>query len=146
MKDVARFLTAGKYAIAGVSRNPKKFGYTVFAELQKKGMDVVPVNPKTDSINGTKCYPDIAALPGDIKAVILMTPQSETLSVAKEAIAHGIKDIWIQQGAESKQTIEELSREDINLIYKECILMFWKPDSIHSFHRFLKKLFGHLPE
>jgi len=146
MKDVARFLSAGKYALAGVSRDPKKFGNTMFAELLKKGMDVVPVNPKAETINGIKCYPSISSLPGDINAVIFVTPKNETLSVVREAIAHGIKNIWIQQGAASKSTIEELSKEDVNLISKECIMMFWQPDSIHTFHRFLRSIFGHLPD
>jgi predicted CoA-binding protein len=65
--------------------------------------------------------------------------------VAREAIAHGIKDLWIQQGAESKETIAALEKEDVNLIHSQCIMMFWKPDGIHSFHRFLKKIFGGLP-
>ncbi len=145
MKDVAVFLSAGKYAVAGVSRDPKKFGHVVFKTLLKKGMDVVPVNPATDTIDGVKCYNSVSDLPSDIKGVIFMTPKEETLSVAREAISRGIKNLWIQQGAESKATISELEKENVNLIHNECILMFWKPDGVHSFHRFLKKIFGRLP-
>jgi uncharacterized protein len=145
MKDIARFMAAGKYALAGVSRDPKKFGNVVFRTLLKKEMDVVPVNPLAEEIGGVKCYNSINDLPSDIKAIILMTPGEETLSSVRFALAKGIKDFWIQQGAESKEAIEELEKEDINLIHHECIMMFWKPDGIHSFHRFLKKIFGHLP-
>jgi predicted CoA-binding protein len=145
MKDVAVFLSAGKYAVAGVSRDPKKFGHVVFKTLLKKGMDVVPVNPATDTIDGVKCYNSVSDLPSDIKGVIFMTPKEETLSVAREAISKGIKNLWIQQGAESKTTISELEKENVNLIHNECIMMFWKPDGVHSFHRFLKKIFGRLP-
>lgn len=145
MKDVAVFLSAGKYAVAGVSRDPKKFGNVVFKTLLKKGMDVVPVNPAADTINGVKCYNSVSDLPSDIKGVIFMTPKEETLSVAREAISKGIKNLWIQQGAESKATISELEKENLNLIHNECIMMFWKPDGVHSFHRFLKKIFGRLP-
>ena len=145
MKDVARFLSLGKYAVAGVSRDPKKFGHTMFKDLRKKGMDVVPVNPKAETLDGVKCYSSVSELPADIKGLIFMTPKEETLSVAREAIAHGIKDFWIQQGADSKSTIEELGKENVNLISGECILMFWKPSGIHSFHRFLKKIFRGLP-
>lgn len=145
MKDVSVFLSAGKYAVAGVSRDPKKFGHVVFKTLLKKGMDVVPVNPAADTIDGVKCYNSVSDLPSDIKGVIFMTPKEETLSVAREAISKGIKNLWIQQGAESKATISELEKENVNLIHNECIMMFWKPDGIHSFHRFLKKIFGRLP-
>ena len=145
MKDVAVFLSAGKYAVAGVSRDPKKFGQVVFRELRQKGMDVVPVNPNAEIIDGVKCFSSVSDLPSDVRGLILMTPKGETLTVAREAIAHGIKDLWIQQGAETRATIEELKKEEINLFSKECIMMFWKPNSIHSFHRFLKKIFGGLP-
>jgi len=145
MKDVARFLSLGKYAVAGVSRDPKKFGQQMFKELRKKGMDVVPVNPRADTIDGVRCYNAVSGLPSDIRGVIFMTPKEETLTVAREAIAHGVKDLWIQQGAETKSMIAELEKENINLISNECIMMFWKPNGIHSFHRFLKKIFGGLP-
>ena len=145
MKDVSAFLSAGKYAVAGVSRDPKKFGHVVFKTLRKKGMDVVPVNPAADTIDGEKCYNRVSDLPSDVKGVIFMTPKEETLAVAREAISKGINNLWIQQGAESKTTISELEKENVNLIHNECIMMFWKPDGIHSFHRFLKKIFGHLP-
>jgi uncharacterized protein len=145
MKDVARFLALQKYAVAGVSRDPKKFGHQMFKDLRKKGMEVVPVNPRADTIDGVKCYSSVTELPADIRGVIFMTPKEETLSVARETIAHGIKDLWIQQGAETKSMIAELEKENINLISNECIMMFWKPNGVHSFHRFLKKIFGGLP-
>ncbi len=145
MKDVARFLSLEKYAVAGVSRDPKKFGQQMFKDLRKKGMEVVPVNPKADTIDGVKCFGSVSELPSDIRGVIFMTPKEETLSVAREAIAHGIQDLWIQQGAETKSMIAELEKENVNLISNECIMMFWKPNGVHSFHRFLKKIFGGLP-
>jgi predicted CoA-binding protein len=145
MRDVARFLSLEKYAIAGVSRDPKKFGHVMFRDLRKKGMDVVPVNPKTDTIDGVKCYSSVSDLPPEVRGVIFMTPKEETLTVAREAIAHGINDLWIQQGAETKSMIGELEQEEVNLIHNQCIMMFWKPNGIHSFHRFLKKIFGGLP-
>lgn len=145
MKDVARFLSLEKYAVAGVSRDPKKFGNQMFKDLRKKGMDVVPVNPKADTIDGVRCYSSVSELPSDIRGVIFMTPKEETLSVARETIAHGIKDLWIQQGAETKSMIAELEKENVNLINNQCIMMFWKPNGVHSFHRFLKKIFGGLP-
>ncbi len=145
MKDVARFLSLEKYAVAGVSRDPKKFGNQMFKNLRKKGMDVVPVNPKAETIDGVKCYSSVSELPSDIRGVIFMTPKEETLSVARDTIAHGIQDLWIQQGAETKSMIAELEKENVNLINNECIMMFWKPNGVHSFHRFLKKIFGRLP-
>lgn len=145
MKDVSTFLSAGRFAIAGVSRNPKKFGHVVFKTLYNKGIDVLPVNPNDFVFNGVTSYKSVSALPDDVKALIIITQPSETLAVAKEAIAKGINNIWIQPGAESKKVLAELEKENINLITRECILMYCKPKGIHSFHRFLRKISGHLP-
>jgi len=44
-KAIEAFLSSKKIAIAGVSRDSKKFGHTVFKELSLKGFDVYPINP-----------------------------------------------------------------------------------------------------
>ena len=142
MKDIKRFLSLESYAVAGVSRDPKKFGHVLFRTLRQKGMKAVPVNPNADVIDGVACFKSVTELPADLKGIIFLTPKEETLSVEREAISRGIKDLWIQQGAETKSVISELEKEDVNLIHNQCILMFWKPTGIHSFHRFLKKIFG----
>lgn len=145
MKDVTTFFNAGKFAVAGVSRNPKKFGHVVFKTLREKGMDVLPVNPNDLTIDGINSFKSVSALPDDVKALVIVTQPEETLSIAREAIKKGIKNIWIQPGAESKKILSELEKEDINLISRECVLMFNNPKGIHSFHRFLRKIFGGLP-
>lgn len=145
MKEIATFLNAGKFAVAGVSRNPKKFGHVVFKTLLKKGMDVLPVNPNDLAFDGITSYKTVSELPDDVKGIIIVTQPEQTLSVAREAIKKGIKNIWIQSGAESRKILTELEKEDINLISRECILMYCEPKGIHSFHRFLRKISGHLP-
>jgi uncharacterized protein len=145
MKNIGDFLNAGKFAVAGVSRDPKKFGHVVYTTLRKNNMDVVPVNPNPLVIDGIEAFKSVSDLPSDVKALIIVTHPEETISVARDAINHGIKNIWIQPGAESRKIISELEKENINLITRECILMFCKPSGIHGFHRFLRKIFGGLP-
>ena len=40
-KHIDKFFEPKRLAMAGASRNPKKFGYGVFKELQKKGYEVL---------------------------------------------------------------------------------------------------------
>ena len=42
LAEIQEFLAPKKLAIAGVSRNPKKFGYTVFKELREKDFEIYP--------------------------------------------------------------------------------------------------------
>jgi uncharacterized protein len=146
LKQINEFIDSQPIALVGVSRNPKKFGHTAFKELKDKGMNIIPVNPVADEILGRKVYPNIKELPNDIKGIIIMTKKDQTASVVREAKEKGIKQIWIQQMADSKESLAELKDSDINYITGECILMYYKPHSIHKFHGKLKKLFGRFPK
>jgi uncharacterized protein len=146
-KEIESFLSTKKIAIAGVSRNPKKFGYTVFKELAQKGFDVYPINPNTDFVGGTPCFKSISALPSDIKNLLILTPKDQTTGLVRKAVSHGISGIWIQQMSETPEAMQFAEDNKINLISKECILMWAEPvNSFHKFHRTVKKLFGMLPK
>jgi uncharacterized protein len=146
LQQIDEFLASGPIAMAGVSRNPKKFGFAAFKELKEKGLNVIPVNPNADEINGSKVYHDIKSLPDNVRGLIVMTGKDQTAGVIREAKAKGIKHIWIQQMADSKDALKELEGSGINYITKECILMHYKPHSIHKFHKGIRKFFRSFPK
>jgi predicted CoA-binding protein len=146
LKQINEFLDSQPIAMVGVSRNPKKFGYTAFKELKEKGMKIIPVNPKADQIMGEKSYPSVKALPSDVNGIIILTKKDKTAGIVREAKERGINQIWIQQMADSKESLSELNGSGINFVTGECILMHYKPHSIHKFHAWLKKFFGRFPK
>jgi predicted CoA-binding protein len=146
LNQINEFLDSQLIALVGVSRNPNKFGYSAFKELKQKGMNIIPVNPEADEIMGVKTYPSVRELPSEVQAVIILTRKEKTASVVREAKEKGIKQIWIQQMADSKESLDELRGSDINYITGECILMHYKPNSIHKFHRAINKFFGKFPK
>ena len=145
LRQIEEFLGSEPIAMAGVSRNPKKFGFAAFKELKEKGMNVIPVNPHAEEIHGTKVYHDIKSLPDNVGGLIVMTGKDQTAGVIREAKEKGIKQIWIQQMAENKDVLKELEGSGINYITKECILMHYKPHSIHKFHAAIRKFFRTFP-
>jgi hypothetical protein len=145
LRQIEEFLGSGPIAMAGVSRNPKKFGFAAFKELKEKGLNIIPVNPHADEIHGSKVYHDIKSLPADVTGLIVMTGKNQTAGVIREAKEKGIRQIWIQQMAESKEALKELEGSGINYITKECILMHYKPHSIHKFHAAIRKFFRSFP-
>ena len=146
LKQIDEFIGSQPIALVGVSRNPKKFGYSAFKELKEKGMNIIPVNQEADEIMGEKSYRNVTLLPPEVKGIIVFTKKDKTASVIKQAKEKGIKQIWIQQMADSKEALEELKGTDINFITGECILMHYKPHSFHKFHRAIVKFFGRLPK
>jgi uncharacterized protein len=146
-KDIEKFLESKKIAIAGVSRNPKKFGHQVFNELKKKGYETYPVNPQTSELAGEKCYRSVSEIPAGVDRLLILTPKIETDAVLREAIKKGITRIWVQQMSETKDTVKIAEENQVDLISKKCIFMFADPvTSVHKFHRTIMKWFGRLPK
>lgn len=146
LKQINEFLESQPIAMVGVSRNPKKFGYAAFKELKEKGMKIIPVNPGADQIMGEKSYPNVSILPPEVKGIIVVTKKELTAGIVREAKEKGIKQIWIQQQADSVESLEVLKGSDINFITGQCILMHFKPNGIHKFHGGIKKFFRSFPK
>lgn len=146
LKQIEEFIASEPVAMAGVSRNPKKFGFAAFRELKEKGMNIIPVNPNATEILGVKVFPDIKSLPENVKSLIIMTSRQKTAGIIREAKEKGIRQIWIQQMAESGDAMKELEGSGINYITKECILMHYKPHGVHKFHAGIRKFFRRFPK
>lgn len=144
-KQIEQFLASGPIALVGVSRNPKKFGRMAYDELQRRGLEIYPVNPHIETIGESTCYPDVAHLPDQVRSVIVMTRKDQTLQVVKDAVARGMQNIWIQQSSDTPETLEFLKGKDVSLITKQCVLMHYHPKGIHRFHRNVMRIFGALP-
>lgn len=145
-KQITDFLANTPIAMAGVSRNKKKFGFKAFKELREKGLDLIPVNPHADEIDNIPAFKKVEDLPDNVNALLIFTKKDQTASIVKTAKEKGIKHIWIQQMSQTPEALEEANSEDINLIFKQCIMMHHGAHSIHKFHRNIKGLFGTLPK
>ena len=145
LKQIEEFIASEPIAMVGVSRNPKKFGFTAFRELKEKGMNIIPINPYAKEIHQAKVYNALKTMPAGVKGLIVMTQKNQTAEIIKQAKEMGLKQIWIQQTSESKEALDLLKGSDINYITGQCILMYFKPHSIHKFHAGLKKFFGRYP-
>ena len=75
-KPVAAFLEAKRIAVAGVSRAGNTPANAIFRKLAETGHEVIPVNPNASEIEGHRCYPSIAAVDGQVDAVMVVTHPS----------------------------------------------------------------------
>jgi predicted CoA-binding protein len=147
LNQINSFLAPRKIAVAGASRNTKKFGGYVFSELKLKGFQLYPVNPNAEEIQGIKCYKTVAELPDDVTHLLIVTPKTETASVAQAAVKKGIKMVWIQQTSETTEALDSLEKAQIPVIFKKCIMMFAGPvKGGHAVHKFFVRAFGGYPK
>lgn len=146
-KEIDAFFDTKTIAVAGVSRNEKKFGYAVYKELKNRGYTVLPINPNTDFVNGNPCFNSVADLPADVDRLVVVTPKKLSLDVLKGAYAKGIKQVWVQQMSDTEEALNYSMAHFDNIVYRQCIMMFAKPvQGMHKFHRNIKGLFGRLPK
>ncbi len=139
------FIQGKRIAIVGVSRSGKKFGNTIYAELKARGYQVSIVHPKAQEIDGEPCFPNLAALRGKIDGVVICVSPDQAGEVLREAVQAGVKNIWLQQGAQSPEVLAQARQLGVNPVAGKCILMYAQPvRSFHRFHRGFMQLFGQL--
>ena len=111
------------WAVLGATDNKDKFGYKIFKILKDAGSKVYPVNPGVDSILGDKCYPTLSALPVKPDAVNFVVPPKVGEPIIAECVALGIKNVWLQPGANGDNVVNAAKKEELNVIHKSCILV-----------------------
>lgn len=124
MNSIENFLAAKNYAVACALARTHKDGYKVFKSLLTSGRETYPLNPVTEEIEGHKTYPKIADPPVVPEALSIITPLAVTRQVVADAIAAGVKHIWMQPGAEDDQASKSARQADINVIdHGSCVLV-----------------------
>ncbi len=146
-ESIKSFLELKNIAVAGVSAKGKGFGVAVFNHLKDNSYTVFGVNKNGGFSNNIKLYNSLSSIEHKIDGIVTVVPSAETEIIVQEANELGIKNIWMQQGSESKNAISFCKDNGINVVHNECIMMFVEPvKSIHSFHRWVNKLVGKYPK
>jgi len=100
-------------AIVGLPRELKT-GKLYLIALQDQGYrgKIVGVNPNADEIDGIKCYPSVADIPGKVDMAIVLTPYHHTLPVIEECAQKGVKGVVLfTAGYKETGTMEGAQRQ-----------------------------------
>lgn len=121
---IETFLTSPAFGVIGASSNRDKFGNKVLRMYIAHHKEVFPVNPNEKEIEGIPCVADVDSLPPEVESISIITPPPITEKIVKAAVAHGIKNIWMQPGAESNEAITFCEQHGVNVIAGgPCILV-----------------------
>ncbi len=111
------------WAVVGATDNPDKFGYKIFKLLKQAGYRVFPVNPGLKTVLGETCYPSVTALPVKPDAVNFVVPPKVGEPIVGECAALGIKNVWLQPGANEDNVVNTARKAGLNVIAQSCILV-----------------------
>lgn len=123
-EQIEQFLRSPAFAVAGASNNRQKYGNKVLRCYQQNGRRAIPVHPLETEVEGETVVASILDLPEDVESLSLITPPQVTEKLVEQAAEKGIRNIWMQPGAESDKAIDFCAERGINLIADgSCVLV-----------------------
>ena len=123
-ESIARFLDSPAFGVVGASPRRHKYGNKVLRCYQQNGRTAIPVNPRERAIEGVGCVASVLELPDEVRSISVITPPAVTERVVEEAVRRGIRNVWMQPGAESEQAVATCVAAGINVIADgSCLLV-----------------------
>ncbi|KAF2141447.1 uncharacterized protein K452DRAFT_272322 [Aplosporella prunicola CBS 121167] len=110
------FFSSPRFAVAGASSDPTKFGHKVFTWYLTHSLPVTPLNPRSQSISVlTTAYPTMpspkALLTPTETSLSVITPPAVTRELLKEAKEAGVPAVWLQPGSFDDEGLAYAQRE-----------------------------------
>lgn len=148
LERAREFLSAGRIAVIGVSRDEKDFSRAVFRELAKRGYDVVAVNPALAEAEGRPCFARVQDVSPPAQAALLLTPPARSEDAVHDCVAAGVRRVWMHRGAgagaASPAALALCTANGIVPVQDLCPFMALPETSFaHRFHHFLRRAFAH---
>jgi predicted CoA-binding protein len=120
---IERMLGAGRIAIVGLSDDPSRPSYQIALYLKAEGYEVVPVNPTHATVLGMTSYPTLRDVPGEVDVVNVFRRPEFCADVTRDAIAIGVKGVWLQSGIRNEEARKLAQSAGINFVQDRCIMV-----------------------
>jgi len=123
-EQMNQFLASPAFGVVGASGNRHKFGNKVLRCYLQNGRTAIPVNPNETEIEGIPCVATISDLPPNVMSISMITPPAVTEKLVPLALEKGIRNIWMQPGAEHSGAVALCREKGINVISGgSCLLV-----------------------
>ena len=113
-------------AVVGLSPKPERDSHRVAAYLQRRGYQIIPVNPGHPRLLDEISYPRLSAIPADQPVdIVNLFRRSELVGPhVDEAIARGgVKLIWMQFGIVDEAAARRAEAAGIRVVMDRCLMV-----------------------
>ncbi len=129
------FFCPGSIAVIGAARTEGKVGHIIFDNIIESGYKGIlfPVNPRSDSIHGIKCYKSILDIPQDIELAVIVIPARFVSMVIEECagknvryaviISAGFKETGVKGAKRERRLVEKAKDHGIRILGPNCLGM-----------------------
>lgn len=116
-------LTMKRIALVGLSANELRASNFVGRYMLFHGYDLIPVNPKEETILKRKAYPSLLEIPEglEIDIVDVFRHPSAVPQIAEEAIEIGAKVLWLQYGVISLEGGQIAKEAGMDVVIDRCL-------------------------
>ena len=118
---VQRVLTMQRIAIVGLSGNELRASNFVGRYLLRNGYDVVPVNPREETILGRTSYASLADIPDPVDTVDVFRKPDAVPDIARDAVAIGAKCLWLQYNVISEEGARIATDGGLDVVMDRCM-------------------------
>jgi len=106
----------GTVAVIGASNQPHKFGNKAVRAYVRQGWKVFAVNPGEREVEGQPCFASIGEIPEPVDRAALYVPAEVGITLLAGIKAKGVRELFVNPGAESDELIAEADRLGLNPI------------------------------
>lgn len=109
--------------VVGLGDNPARAAYDVSADLQARGMRIVPIHRRAEIVHGEQGYAtiaDAAAAVGPPDVVDVFIRSSRAGEFADQAIAAGARAVWFQLGVVDDDAAQRVVDAGLTMIMDRC--------------------------
>ena len=114
------FASIRRIAVVGLSPDPSKASYGV-AQYLSQYYEVVPVNPNYEDIEGVRCYPSVASIPGPVDLIDVFQRSERVPDFVDDALAAGSPYFWMQLGIRNAAARAALEAKGVQVVDDLCI-------------------------
>ena len=123
-------------AVIGASDDATRIGGRPIAYMKTRGFqgDLWPVNPKRSEVQGLRCYPDVASLPGTPDVGLIAVPGAAALDAVEALGARGTKaaimftagfaEVGAEGAAMQDRLVAAAKRHGMRLLGPNCLGLF----------------------
>ena len=118
---IQRVLTMQRVAIVGLSGNELRASNFVGRYLLRNGYDVIPVNPREETILGRTSYASLADIPDPVDTVDVFRKPDAVPDIARDAVAIGAKCLWLQYNVISEEGARIATDGGLDVVMDRCM-------------------------
>jgi predicted CoA-binding protein len=112
---------ARRIAVVGLSNKPDRPSHEVASYLQRKGFEIIPVNPAIREALGVPAVASLRDIGGTVDIVCVFRRAEDTPDVARDAVAIGARALWLQQGIVSEEAGRIAREGGLDVVMDRCL-------------------------